>query len=202
LNSATGRADLHTATTPRVDVYVGIGSNIEPEYALLSGVEAMRAQFGELCISPVYRSPALGFEGDDFLNVVVCFRSGLDADAIETRLNGIEHSGNFSHNGRFAPRGLDCDLLMYGSRVDASRRLPRDDVLRYPFVLGPLADIAPQLRHPLDGRSMAEHWARRGADVALQRVCDFADLKLPADAAAAVDGEDLSGHISRVPGEI
>ena len=186
-----------------VDVYVGVGSNIEPERELICGLCALHEAFDDLRVSSVYRSPALGFQGDDFLNIVVAFESHLSADDIEARLDAIETAGNRGHGtGRFAPRALDCDLLMVGARVDASRRLPRDDVVRYPFVLGPLAEIAPRLRHPLDGRTFAEHWARRGRDAILQRVCAVAELDLPADAAPAVDGKNLSGHIRGVAGKV
>ena len=191
------------AASARIDVYVGVGSNISPEREILSGVAALQAEFGPLEISSVYRSPALGFDGDDFLNVVAVFTTSLGPDAVEARLDAIENDGRSALNsGRFAPRALDCDLLMYGMRIEAARRLPRDDVLRYPFVLGPLAEIAPQLRHPLDGVTIAEHWARRKAAVQLRRICRIDELQLPADAAAAVDGQDLSGHVSRVTGEI
>jgi 2-amino-4-hydroxy-6-hydroxymethyldihydropteridine diphosphokinase len=129
----------------------------------------------------------------------VAFESQLSADDIEARLEAIETAGNRGHgSGRFAPRALDCDLLMLGARVDASRRLPRDDVVRYPFVLGPLAEIAPRLRHPLDGRTFAEHWQARRREAALQRVCTVAELELPADAAPAVDGENLAGHVGSI----
>jgi len=182
-----------------VDVYVGVGSNIEPERELIGGVRALREAFRDLCVSSVYRSPALGFDGDDFLNIVVGFESQLSADDIEARLDAIETARNRGHGaGRFAPRALDCDLLMVGARVDGSRRLPRDDVLRYPFVLGPLAEIAPRLRHPLDGQTLAEHWARRRGDAVLQRVCAVTELGLPADAAPAVDRENLAGHIGGI----
>jgi 2-amino-4-hydroxy-6-hydroxymethyldihydropteridine diphosphokinase len=195
--------DAEAAPGTAVDVYVGVGSNIEPERELVAGVDALEAAFGALEASSVYRSPALGFEGDDFLNVVVRFTTSLDADAVEARLDVIENDGRSELNsGRFAPRALDCDLLIYGLRIDASRRLPRDDIVRYPFVLGPLAEIAPQLRNPLDGVTIAEHWARRRDAVELARVCRIDALRLPADAASAVDGEDLAGDVSRVSSEI
>ncbi|MGD2166761.1 MAG: 2-amino-4-hydroxy-6-hydroxymethyldihydropteridine diphosphokinase [Gammaproteobacteria bacterium] len=197
-------APIPTTPSAAVDVYIGVGSNIRPESGLRAGIEALRAAFGELEVSSVYRSPAFGFDGDDFLNVVLTVRTRLDPDAVEARLDAIENSGALPPKmGRFAPRALDCDLLMYGGRVDARRRLPRDDVLRYPFVLGPLAQIAPQLRHPLDGRAIADHWAQRRADARLQRICTIDELPpLPADAASPVDGEDLSGYIGRVTSEI
>jgi 2-amino-4-hydroxy-6-hydroxymethyldihydropteridine diphosphokinase len=171
-----------------VDVYVGVGSNIDPERELAAGVAALSASFGDLTVSSVYRSPAFGFNGDDFLNVVVKFRTALDADTVEARLDAIERGGDRPPStGRFAPRALDCDLLLYGMRVDAPRRLPRDDVLRYAFVLGPLAEVAPRLCHPLDGTAIADHWRAR-PDGRLKRVCGLGELALPADAATAVDG--------------
>ena len=187
----------------QTQVFVGVGSNVEPARELRAGIEALRAAFGELQISSVYRSPAWGFVGDDFLNVVVAFDTTLDADAVEAHLDAIENAGNRPRaGGRFAPRALDCDLLLFGAQVDAARRLPRDDVLNYPFVLGPLAEIAPQACHPLDGCSYATHWRARAAGTALERVCAFEELDLPADAAAAVDGENLSGHVGSVAHEI
>lgn len=184
------------------DVYISVGSNISPESELRYGVDQIAAAFGEIVVSSVYRSPAFGFTGEDFLNVAVKAVTTLDPQTAEQHLDAIEKSGNRTSSGRYAPRALDCDMLMYGQRVDASARLPRDDVVRFPFVLGPLAEIAPQLIHPLDGYTIDAHWRQRQADAELTRVCEFAALSLPADAAAAVDGEDLAGHVSRIAREI
>lgn len=200
MTDTAARSDRRAAAQ---NVYVGVGSNIRPQFGLRAGVGAMQEAFGQLCVSSVYRSPALGFQGDDFLNVVVAFRSESPVDAVEAELDAIERSGPFgAPAGRFAPRALDCDLLLYGQRVDARRRLPRDDVLRYAFVLAPLAEIAPQLRHPLDGRRFESHWQQRRRGAELRRICSFDALELPADAASAVDGENLSGNVGGVPGEV
>lgn len=162
------------------DVYVGIGSNIDPERHLQQGVAALSAAFGPLRCSAVFASPPLGFEGPDFLNMVVVFTTAADADSVEAQLHDIEYDGGRRRRGpRFASRALDLDLLLYGAMVDARRRVPRDDVLRYPFVLAPLAEIAPGLRHPLTGRRLAAEWedlavrgtvelARRGSVAALR----------------------------------
>jgi 2-amino-4-hydroxy-6-hydroxymethyldihydropteridine diphosphokinase len=52
-------------------------------------------------------------------------------------------------------------LLLYGDAVlsDPAIRVPREDIRKYAFVLGPLAELAPELRHPLSGETMAELWA-------------------------------------------
>lgn len=184
------------------EFYVGVGSNISPESELHYGVECLRRDFGSIRVSSVYRSPAFGFTGDDFLNVVVAATTQFDVAEVEARLDAIETSGERTSNGRFAPRALDCDLLMYGDCVDARRRLPRDDVLRFAFVLGPLAEISPQQAHPLDGRSFAEHWAQRRAGAALERICGYPELPLPANTASAVDCDDLSGDVSSISGKV
>ena len=55
-------------------------------------------------------------------------------------------------------RELDLDLLLYGSMVDPDRKLPRPDILRYAFVLGPLAELAPALVHPVTGQAFNGAW--------------------------------------------
>lgn len=141
------------------DVYIGVGSNIEPERHVRLAVANLEQRFGALRCSDVFRSPAFGFAGDDFLNMVVALSTQCDPDAVEHVLYDIEYEGGRTRRGkRFSARTLDLDLLLYGAMVDAQRRLPRDDVRRYPFVLAPLADLAPALRHPLTGRPMGEAW--------------------------------------------
>lgn len=148
------------------DVYVGVGSNIEPERHVRLAIRALEERFGGLRCSDVFRAPAYGFAGDDFLNMVVAFSTESDPDAVERVLYDIEYEGGRTRRGkRFSARTLDLDLLLYGAMVDASRRLPRDDVRRYPFVLAPLADLAPQLRHPLTGRPIGDAWREMSAEV-------------------------------------
>jgi len=156
-----------------VDVYVGVGSNIEPERYLRLAVAELEARFGRIRCSSVYRSPSFGFHGADFLNMVCAFSTDRCPGEVDRELHDIEYEGGRLRRGeRYSSRTLDLDLLLFGEAVDAPCRVPRDDVLRYPFVLGPLAELAPALRHPLTGVAIAEAWQamqRRGG-VALERV--------------------------------
>jgi 2-amino-4-hydroxy-6-hydroxymethyldihydropteridine diphosphokinase len=175
-----------------VDVYIGIGSNVGPEENLRDAVSTLRSEFPGIVLSSVYRSPAFGFEGDHFLNLVGRFESDVDACEIEHTLGSIEYGGGRTPSGvRFAPRSLDIDLLMYGQRIDPARRIPRDDVTRYPFVLGPLAEIAPGLEHPITGETMRALWQRMAPSVDIEKLggVELLDATAsPADAAPAVDG--------------
>lgn len=133
------------------DVYVGVGSNIDPEPNLRWAVAELGKEFGPLTCSSVYESPAFGFTGPDFLNMVIGFAVEGDADSVESTLSALENRRGRSVANRSGSRTLDLDLLLFGCRVDARRRLPRTDILLYPFVLVPLAEIAPGLSHPLTG---------------------------------------------------
>jgi 2-amino-4-hydroxy-6-hydroxymethyldihydropteridine diphosphokinase len=154
------------------EVYVGIGSNLRPEANLRLAIRELTARFGAPTCSPVYRNAAVGFVGDDFLNMVASFRSNRGPEAIVTEIEQIHLlAGRARGCERMVSRTLDIDLLLYGDRVQTSPPLPRDDVLDYLFVLRPLADLAPQLRHPVSGRRMAEHLAEHSeAEHALELV--------------------------------
>jgi 2-amino-4-hydroxy-6-hydroxymethyldihydropteridine diphosphokinase len=141
-------------------VYLGLGSNIDAGKNLRTAVDALRRWYGELTVSPVYRSAPVGFEGPDFLNLVVALAT--DATPLEV-LDKIERihamAGRQRGADRYSSRPLDIDLLLHGDAVDPSPplRLPRRDILEYGFVLRPLADIAPDLVHPVTGRTIGEH---------------------------------------------
>lgn len=140
-------------------VYVSIGSNVEPEKQVRFALGSLQQIFGELLESPVYQTSAIGFEGPDFLNMVVAFDSVLPAEQIHDRLNSIEReSGRLKSDKQFASRTLDLDMLLYGDEVIDSLRIPRDEIERYAFVLKPLCDIAPDLLHPVNQKSMCELW--------------------------------------------
>jgi 2-amino-4-hydroxy-6-hydroxymethyldihydropteridine diphosphokinase len=145
-------------------VFVGLGSNVAPWENLRAAAVVLTAEFGPLALSDVYRSAAIGFVGDDFLNLVARFESHAPCRDIHDRLSVLEDAaGRVRPSAGPGPRTLDLDLLLYGQQVDAALRLPAVDILAYPFVLWPLAELAPELPHPLLGVSMQAACADRMA---------------------------------------
>ncbi|QAU24952.1 2-amino-4-hydroxy-6-hydroxymethyldihydropteridine diphosphokinase [Dyella sp. M7H15-1] len=143
-------------------VYLSLGSNQEPHRYLRAALEELRARFGALNVSPAYRSASVGFDSADFVNLVV----GMDTDLAPHALNDWLHALEDRHGRRravprYADRTLDVDIVLYDDLVTQGPGhldIPRKE-LKHAFVLKPMVDIAPDLRHPVDGRTMAEWWA-------------------------------------------
>ena len=142
-------------------VYLGLGSNESPEANLGLAIAELKKRYGELAISAIYRSAAVGFDGEDFLNLVVRLQSEDSPLAICHEIELIHDlAGRVRGSDKWGSRPLDVDLLLYDDLVKDERpiRVPRDDILRYSFVLRPLAELAPDQVHPVTGRTMLEHW--------------------------------------------
>ena len=149
-------------------VYVAAGSNIEPERNLACAAHGLERAFGELELSPWYRNRAAGFEGPDFINFVVRFTTTCPLTAVVTELRAIETScGRPRDAPKWQSRAIDLDILLYGDEIrdEPALKLPRPDLLKRAYMLGPLADLAPELIHPTAQQSIRELWRRfdRGA---------------------------------------
>ena len=145
------------------DVYVAAGSNVEPEKNLARALDGLEQAFGTVAISPAYRNAAVGFSGEDFINLVVGFRTDDSPPRVKEQLERIELSCGRARNApKWAPRTMDLDMLMYDQLVSDQPGLilPRPDLLRRAFMLKPLADLAPQLLHPTQRRTIGELWAQ------------------------------------------
>jgi 2-amino-4-hydroxy-6-hydroxymethyldihydropteridine diphosphokinase len=141
-------------------VYLGLGSNESPEANLRLAIRELKRRYGELAISATYRSAAVGFDGEDFLNLVVCLHTDESPVAICDVIEGIHNlAGRVRGGEKWESRPLDIDLLLYDELIaDEWPVVPRDDILQYSFVLRPLAELAPQQVHPVTGRTMLQHW--------------------------------------------
>ncbi len=142
-------------------IYLGVGSNIERERYIVAGLDALQRMFGELEVSPVYDSEAVGFEGQPFLNLVVSADTDMPLAELATSLRHLEYEHGRPQNAQpNSPRQLDIDILFYECLVGVfdGVELPRGEILYNAFVLRPLADLAPNLVHPVAEKTIRELW--------------------------------------------
>lgn len=132
-------------------VYLSLGSNIDSHANIRAGLDDLARELGHIDLSPVYESRAVGFDGGNFLNLV----AGFDSDRRVAELADICHRIEAAHGRlrgakKFASRTLDIDILTHGDAVGCvdGVMLPRAEILKYAFVLQPLADLAGDERHP------------------------------------------------------
>lgn len=142
-------------------VFLGIGSNIERERYITAGLDALQRLFGDFQASSVYDSPAIGFEGQPFLNMVACVEAPLELPELAAQLRHLEREhGRPEQAPRYSPRQLDIDILTYDDLVGqyGAVTLPREEILLNAFVLRPLAELAPQVQHPVVGSCYTDLW--------------------------------------------
>ncbi len=144
-----------------VDVYLGLGSNIDGEKNLRAGVAALKDEFGDVRLSKVYHNPAVGFDGDPFLNMALQLRTAVQVRPLLHSLHRIEEKcGRDRQRPINSSRSLDIDLLLYGDVVceQPGLRLPRPDIQTRAFVLCPLAEVAADVPHPVVKSTISQLW--------------------------------------------
>lgn len=157
MSASSSNAD--NADVPRV--YLGIGSNVDRARNVRSALARLRGLFPDLIRSRVFDTQAIGFDGNDFYNLVVGFDTELPLPDLDAVLHAIESElGRDRETPGAGARTIDLDILLYGDVIDrdGGRRLPREDIDRYAFVLGALAEIAPRQNHPISGKTFLQLW--------------------------------------------
>lgn len=143
-------------------VYISLGSNIDREALTRAGVSALQQCYGELLLSSVYESEAVGFDGENFYNMVIALQTDDDVHQVAQSLRQIEDEHGRDRTGpRFSSRTLDLDLLLYDDLIlnEDKLQIPRDEILHRAFVLWPMAEVAGDLVHPQVNKTYAELWA-------------------------------------------
>jgi 2-amino-4-hydroxy-6-hydroxymethyldihydropteridine diphosphokinase len=153
-------SSFNAGPEPKMGIaYIGIGSNVDRENNIRSAVNKLSRLGRSLQISPVYESPAYGFKGDNFYNLVVGLETVDTPEELNSKLQQIENEQGRDRTGpRFSSRTVDLDLLLYDNLVihNDHLNLPRQDIESYEFVLFPLADIAAEFVHPEKGVKIGE----------------------------------------------
>ena len=143
-------------------VFVAAGSNVDPAEHLSIALAELERVYPTLRVSPAYRNQAVGFEGDDFINLVVGFDTDDPIERVRERLQAVEEKcGRPRSAPRWAPRTMDLDILLYGDSVSDEPGLvvPRPDLVRRPYMLKPMVDLAPDLVHPTLGKTLRALWS-------------------------------------------
>lgn len=147
--------------------YLGLGSNIDARRNIRAGIDALRAEFGGVGLSPIYRARAVGFAGNDFINLVARVETALAPLDLKAFLHALEdRHGRDRGQPKFSDRTLDVDILLYDDLwlLSPELELPRDEILSSAHVLRPLAELAPDLLHPVLQRTFARLWDEFAGD--------------------------------------
>ncbi len=142
--------------------YVGIGSNLGDR------LDFMRRAIDELerdgivvtDRSSVYESPGIGFEEQpDYLNVVISIQTGLSPSQLLEAMLSVEKRLGRTRERKWGPRTIDLDLLLYGDLIisEPGLEVPHPRMLERGFVLLPLCEINPRIRHPVKDLSVADY---------------------------------------------
>jgi len=141
-------------------VYLGVGANLAPEDNISAGLERLATDVRITRLSPCYRSPAVGFDGPEFINLVVEAETDMGVADLSRCLKQIEHEfGRATDAVKYSSRSLDIDILMVDdlTGVYDGIELPRADIWRFAFVLRPLLDLMPDGLCPLHRRPLVSY---------------------------------------------
>lgn len=145
-------------------IYISLGSNIEREFHIKHGIASIAKAFdlplNSMQLSSLFESEAIGFDSDNFYNMVVGLECNLSVEEVATLLKKIEIAhGRTQQAKKYSPRTLDLDLLLYDDLIiEKPAQLPREEICYNAFVLWPLSELAPKRLHPILQLSYQELW--------------------------------------------
>ena len=167
-------------------VLLGLGSNIDRESHLCTGLDRLSADFGLRRISSAWESEAMGFDGPAFINLAAEIDTDVSLAELARYIRQLEYRMGRPRNAtRFSSRTLDVDILCYGDLVGeyAGVELPRPEITENAYVLAPLAELVPERRLPGTGKRFAELWQQlaEGMQPVTRVPFDCGGWRLPAE---------------------
>jgi 2-amino-4-hydroxy-6-hydroxymethyldihydropteridine diphosphokinase len=142
-------------------VTLSLGSNLDAEANLASCLDALLLSFNDLSLSSVFESESVGFDGDNFLNMVVGINTELTLADLSVILKGMEDKqGRDRTQPKFSGRTLDIDILTYENLAGDFNgiTLPRAEITENAFVLWPLSQISGKIKHPVLQKTYTNLW--------------------------------------------
>ena len=142
-------------------VLIALGSNIDSEHNLPESVRRLSLHCRLVAVSPVYETAPVGkTDQPNFLNAAVLIETELTASELKAQVLLVieQELRRVRTADKNAPRTIDLDIALFGDQILdlGARHIPDPDILKYPHVAVPLADIAPRWRHPETGQTLQE----------------------------------------------
>ena len=140
-------------------LHLNIGSNQNRRINIRLALNKLESNFTDITVSSLFESPAEGFVGSNFYNVGVNAKTKNNIYEVVDILHDIENlMGRDRSLPKFSSRIIDLDLVLFNDAIDEDLKVPRRDILKYAFVLAPLAELNPEVIHPQKGISYLNLW--------------------------------------------
>jgi 2-amino-4-hydroxy-6-hydroxymethyldihydropteridine diphosphokinase len=140
-------------------LHLNIGSNQDKRKNIRLALDSLESNFTKITTSSLYESPSEGFSGSNFYNIGVNVETDKHINDVVNILHDIENSlGRDRNLPKFSSRIIDLDLVLYDDDINDKLNIPRRDILKYAFVLAPLAELNPNDIHPQERISYLDLW--------------------------------------------
>ena len=140
-------------------LHLNIGSNQNRRINIQLALNKLESNFTDITVSSLFESPAEGFVGTNFYNVGVNAKTKKSINEVVDILHDIENLMERDRSlPKFSSRIIDLDLVLFNDAIDEDLKVPRRDILKYAFVLAPLAELNPEDIHPQKGISFLNLW--------------------------------------------